>query len=533
MAKQASQLRAVLGGATVSAVIVSLMSVASGQGWPMGGQNIQNSRTQSDTTITPENVVTLTLKWVFTAGGNVSATPAVYDGTVYFPDFAGNFYAVNAKTGALLWSNTVSSWTGVSGDYARNDPAIAGDTLILGDQGGSQATWTAAGGLTGPGARVIAVNRLTGALIWSTQVATFPGAIITGSPVIYNGVVYVGISSNEEGLAVTNGYPCCAFRGSVVALGLQHGKILWKTFLAPSGYSGGSVWGSTPVIDVARNSVYVGTGNNYSVPEVVKTCFANNDNNPYCAASNDYFDSVVALDLTTGQVKWATQTLYYDASTNACFHEPAGQGNCPSPQGPDYDFGGSGPNMIGSNLLGIGQKSGIYWALNPDYGNVVWQTQVGPAGIMWGTAFDGASIYVPISNKGYLPYALQPGDAQVNGGSWAALNPNSGQIIWQTATPGSCSPSVSGYEQGCMALGPPSVANGVVFVGSMDVNPQNPTMFALSAASGEVLWSYIPGSSVIAAPAIASDNSVYWGSGYSRLGSSSTSNNKLFAFSIQ
>jgi outer membrane protein assembly factor BamB len=65
----------------------------------------------------------------------------------------------------------------------------------------------------------------------------------------------------------------------------------------------------------------------------------------------------------------------------------------------------------------------------------------------------------------------------------------------------------------------------------MDTNPQNPTMFALSAATGEVLWSFVAGSSVIAAPAIAADNSVYWGSGYS--GSGGTSNNKLFDFSIQ
>ena len=80
-----------------------------------------------------------------------------------------------------------------------------------------------------------------------------------------------------------------------------------------------------------------------------------------------------------------------------------------------------------------------------------------------------------------------------------------------------------------MALGPASVANGVVFVGSMDVNADHPTMFALSAASGEVLWSHVAGSSVNAAPAI-SGNSVYWGSGYSFMG---TGNNKLFAFSIQ
>jgi polyvinyl alcohol dehydrogenase (cytochrome) len=301
--------------------------------------------------------------------------------------------------------------------------------------------------------------------------------------------------------------------------------------MAPSGYSGAGVWGSTPVIDAARNSIYVGTGNNYSVPQAVATCFANNQNNPYCAASNDYFDSVVALDLTTGAVKWATPTWYYDAWNVTCNQVGPGVGNCPSPEGPDNDFGGSGPNMLGPNLLGIGQKSGIYWALNPDNGSVVWQTQVGPRGIHWGTAFDGTSIYVPISNSYSAPYSLQPGGAQVNGGSWAALNPSNGQILWQTGTPGACSPAVSGYEQGCKALGPATVAGGVVFVGSMDVNPLNPTMFALSAASGEVLWSYIPGSSVASAPAVASYNSVYWGSGYSHAGG--TGNNKLFAFSIQ
>ena len=505
----------------------------------MGGQNVQNSRSQSVTTISPANVGALKLKWVFTTGGDVSATPAVYAGIVYFPDWAGNFYAVNAQTGALVWSQTVSTWTGVPNDYARDDPAIGGpyhDYLILGDQAGKLATWTQAGGLTGAGARVIAVNRFTGALIWSTQVNTFPTTFITSSPVVYKGVVYVGVASHEEATAATTGYPCCSSSGSVVALSAATGKILWQTYMAPSGYSGASVWGSTPVIDAVRNSVYVGTGNNFSVPQVVETCFANNQNNPYCAASNDYFNSVVALDLTTGQVKWATFASYYDAWNVSCSHGGGpGIGNCPSPEGPDYDFGGSGPNMLGPNVLGIGQKSGIYWALDPEYGNVVWQTQVGPGGltggIEWGTAFDGTSIYVPISNKGYVPYALQPGGALVNGGSWAALNPTSGQVIWQTATPGSCSPSVPGYQQGCMALGPASVANGVVFVGSMDTNPQNPTMFALSATTGEVLWSYIPGSSVVAAPAIASDNSVYWGSGYSRSGG--TGNNKLFAFSIQ
>jgi polyvinyl alcohol dehydrogenase (cytochrome) len=69
--------------------------------------------------------------------------------------------------------------------------------------------------------------------------------------------------------------------------------------------------------------------------------------------------------------------------------------------------------MLGSDLLGIGQKSGVYWALNPETGAVVWQTQVGPGsdlgGIEWGAAFDGTSMYVPISNFDAVRYTLQPG----------------------------------------------------------------------------------------------------------------------------
>jgi polyvinyl alcohol dehydrogenase (cytochrome) len=316
----------------------------------------------------------------------------------------------------------------------------------------------------------------------------------------------------------------------MVALDEESGRLLWQTKIVPTklGYSGGSIWDSTPVIDAARNSVYVGTGNNFSVPNSVKTCFANNQNNPFCAAFNDYFDSVVALDLNTGAIKWTTSGLNYDTWNTACLANPSGTANCPSPAGPDYDFGGAGPNMltiIGNwNLVGIGQKSGIYWALDPTSGRVVWKTQVGPGsslgGIEWGTAFDGTRIYVPISNLFGIPYALQPSGAVATGGSWAALNPTTGRVLWQTATPGSS-----------MALGPASAANGVVFAASMDVNPQNPTMFALDASTGNVLWSYVAGSSVIAAPAIAGD-SVYWGSGYRHLGPLGTGNNRMFAFSV-
>jgi len=80
-----------------------------------------------------------------------------------------------------------------------------------------------------------------------------------------------------------------------------------------------------------------------------------------------------------------------------------------------------------------------------------------------------------------------------------------------------------------MALGPLSVANGVVYGGSMDTNAADPTMFALDAASGAILWSFAAGSSVNAAPAIVG-STLYWGTGYAH--SAGTGNDKLYAFAL-
>jgi len=220
-----------VGGALL---FVALPSVVTAQSrpliqWPMGGRGLSDRRNQPFTTIGVSDVNGLTTKWVFTTGGAVSATPAVVNGVVFFPDWAGNFYAVDAATGQLNWSHQILDWTGVVGDFARDDPAFYGGEIFLGDQGGQLATFSTTAGLSGPGASVMAVNALSGQLIWVTQVDIFPGAIITGSPVVFNGVVYVGVSSTEETLAATYpAYPCCSFQGSVVALAADSGQILWK-----------------------------------------------------------------------------------------------------------------------------------------------------------------------------------------------------------------------------------------------------------------------------------------------------------------
>jgi polyvinyl alcohol dehydrogenase (cytochrome) len=144
-------------------------------------------------------------------------------------------------------------------------------------------------------------------------------------------------------------------------------------------------------------------------------------------------------------------------------------------------------------------------------------------------ATDGNRIYVPISNSFGIPWTA-PSGAQANSGSWAALDPATGKILWQTTTPGACSTSIPNVAQGCMALGPASASNGVVFAGSMNAAPGANTMFALDSKTGKILWQYAAGSTVNAGPAIVG-SSVYWGSGYARFGLG-TGNTKLFAFSI-
>ena len=120
-----------------SLLLVSTVLAAGGSTWSSAGHDLQNTRYQNtESKISAANAGNLAVQWQFTTAGDVSATPAVDGSTVYFPDSAGNLYAVNRNTGALIWSRTIASYTGVPGDFSRTTPAIAGNALIFGDQAG-------------------------------------------------------------------------------------------------------------------------------------------------------------------------------------------------------------------------------------------------------------------------------------------------------------------------------------------------------------------------------------------------------------
>jgi polyvinyl alcohol dehydrogenase (cytochrome) len=132
----------------------------------------------------------------------------------------------------------------------------------------------------------------------------------------------------------------------------------------------------------------------------------------------------------------------------------------------------------------------------------------------WGSASDGKRIYVSIANLYGIPSAA--GGA----GSWAALDPETGAILWQKADP-----------NGAITVGAVTVADDLVFVSSMAGAATAPTMLALSAATGQTLWSFAAGSSVNAGASVA-DGTVFWGSGYTHLGIPGfTGNNQFYAFS--
>jgi polyvinyl alcohol dehydrogenase (cytochrome) len=492
-----------------SAIAISSWQTADARDWPMFGGSVENqSSTVGETAISAANVSKLKVKWVAATGGDVSAKAAVVNGVVYFPDWGGNIWALNAATGKAIWHRQLTSYGFPTGTVSRTSPAVINGIVYIGTQ---------------PGASLVALDATTGKLKWKTQIDDNPLAAVTGSPAVFGGKVFVGLSSLEEAAAAKKGYKCCTFRGSVNAVDAVTGKPVWKTFTAPEGYTGVGAWGSNPVVNAQRRLVYIGTGNNYDKPKTAAyaKCIADGGTEPKCLSPDDHVDSMLALDMDTGAIKWARRHIADDDWNVACFSAKPGTGNCPQGAGPDADFG-AGPNEFSipgiGQVIGSGQKSGTYSVFDADNGKLIWSRFVGPGsalgGMEWGTATDGRRIYVAISNFNKEKY--KAGDA----GSWAALNKATGAIEWQIPDP-----------NGTIDLGPMSVSNGVVFASSMTVTKGDPGMFALDAATGKVLWKFDAGSSVNAG-AVVSGGVVYWGSGYAEVGPPFTPNKKFYAFSI-
>jgi polyvinyl alcohol dehydrogenase (cytochrome) len=453
---------AIYSQATVNACPDPSVSLSALRGWNGWGVDLANTRFQPANIagLRAGDVPNLVLKWAFGLPGTGGAygQPTIADGALFFGNVDGSFDVLDAKAGCLHWTfkalATVRSAVSI-GPVDSKQVAFFGDLK----------------------ANVYALAARNGKLLWRVKVDDHPLARIEGSLKLYEGRLYVPVSSTEEIVSGDPGYECCKFRGSIVALDAATGKQIWKTYSVletPAltgkskagtnlyGPSGGGIW-SSPTIDVQRKALYVGTGNQYSSPP------------------SQYSDAILAMDLESGRLLWSKQLTHSDIWSFRCLNPMAG--GCPQTLGTDADIASSPilKHIGGRDLLIVGQKSGIVCALDVDRkGEIVWQVRVGRGGalggIMWGSAVDDRNVYVPLSD--WTP--AKPGQASTQGGGLFALKLATGERVWFkppekpacTAIPG-CSPSQAA---------PATAIDGVVFSGSMDGH-----LRAYSTADGKVI----------------------------------------------
>src|SRR5208282_5435518 len=237
------------------------------------------------------------------------------DGRLFVASATGRVYSLDAKTGCTYWTFDAAAGirTAISiGEFAPPKSAVAPRSAPAARRKHGRADKKSKQRFTlahldifkAPSAAlfgddsgaVYALDAQKGTLLWKTQVDTHPLARIVGAPTLYQHRLYVGVSSSEQSAALDVRYACCTFRGSVAALDMMTGRVLWKTFVvgdepkpfrnsmgAPAiGPAGGAV-SAAPTIDVLRHVLYVGTGGSLTEIRPPMT------------------DAVAALDLNDGQ----------------------------------------------------------------------------------------------------------------------------------------------------------------------------------------------------------------------------------------
>jgi polyvinyl alcohol dehydrogenase (cytochrome) len=435
--------------------------------WNGWGRDLFNMRYQPEPAIRAMDVPKLGLKWAFGfQGGDEFGQPTLVDDRLFVTSSSGRIYALDAKTGCTYWTYDApaGSRTAISiGELGQSKRAAiprklkrtlahldvikAPSAAFFGDDTGA----------------VYALDAQKGTLLWKSQVDTHPTARILGSPTLYNDRLYVAVGSNEDSNTANPNYSCCTFRGSVAALDIASGRVLWKSYTVleepqPTHKNSAGVqeWGpagaaiaSSPTIDAKRGVLYVGTGRSTTGIEQSLT------------------DSIAAFGLNDGKLRWVKQ-----------LNVPGRPGSSAFTSSPVLRTLASGNEVILA-----AQHSGVVYGLDPDHGGeILWQGRPDGAdatsdgGVAWGTAADHRSWYVALSGA-----LAQP--SNTSGSLWA-LDPKSGVARWHTPAP---APACSWSEGLCSHAQSQAVTvmPGGVFSGSLDGH-----LRAYSTIDGKVLWDF-------------------------------------------
>ncbi|HEX3366987.1 PQQ-binding-like beta-propeller repeat protein [Phenylobacterium sp.] len=478
-----------------------------GPQWNGWGRDVANSRYQPKPDFAAADIPRLKVKWAFAYPGTKNTQPLVFGDRVFVASMGGKVYSLDAASGCVHWRFDYRGGGRASMTVGKLKTAPSGWALYFGDDR----------------MYVRAFDASSGKELWKVRVGDHVVGRITGSPALYDGVLYVPLSASEESQGNVAAYPCCTFIGTVVAVDAGTGKILWSQAILNEtphptrknaagtqmyGPAGGALW-SAPTIDAKRGQLYVASGDSYSEVE------------------HPTSDAVIAMDLKTGKIRWVNQVLAHDNFMSGTVNGPLGQ------RGPDYDFGSS-PMLVslgGRDLVITGNKSAIVYAMDPDSGKTVWQSaKLGSGGagggVEWGTATDGRIVYAALAD---FPGRGRPGIA--------GLSAADGKVLWQADAPKGVTCNVpsgrclSGYSQAVTAV------PGAVFAGALDGH------LRAYAADGKLVWDYdtttpldtanglkaASGGSLDMGGAVIAGGRLFIHSGY---GGSAGANNLLLAFSV-
>lgn len=374
--------------------------------WPMWGYSPARSfATPCRSTIGPETVAKLRLRWFANTHDVVTATPAVVGRTLYVGDWSGRFYALSTSTGRTRWTyRTKVHPTTYSGQIVSS-AAVA-------PVGGERRVFF------GGGKTVYALRASDGRLQWRYELGR-PGdgkdpTEIESSPVVANGLVIFAWDVHNS----SRGEPA-----GVVALDARTGRVHWRFVTAPTTGEGatgsgcGDVW-SSPAVDEVRRLVIFGTGNCTSLDRWGRLS-----------------DAIVAVDLHTGALRWVSQPH--------------------APNLDDLDFAGT-PNLFtrdGRDVVGLGNKDGTYYVVDRETGATVGSVHAVDPGIPRpGGNFSTGGFIGPTAVAGGM---VVGGTAVGPAPFLHGVDVGGLRVAWQSQEPSA-------------TYGGTSIANGVAFVGGTD-----------------------------------------------------------------
>ncbi|HWP47084.1 MAG TPA: PQQ-dependent dehydrogenase, methanol/ethanol family [Candidatus Limnocylindrales bacterium] len=482
-----------------------------GKNWLMYGRDYTNQRYSPLNQITTANIGKLVPKWVFQTGvvHSFENTPIVVDGVMYITTPFNHVFAIDARTGKQLWK------------YEHKEPPTR--IFCCGPNNRGVAVAYGKVYMATLDARLLALDQKTGKVVWDVETGDpTAGYGNTMAPLVYKNMVIVGTSGAEYGI-----------RGFVKAFDAKDGKLIWTWYTIPEkGWEGewkkttpegedlhrdieaekkamekyadawktggGSVW-MTPALDPELGLLYVCVGN--PSPDL---------DGSVRPGDNLYTESIVALDVNKGEMKWYYQYLPHDV----------------------WDLDATSPAVLfdvtvgGKKVKAVGHagKTGWVYILDRTNGKLIKKSDAFvPQENMFAPPTEKGTRMLPGANGGsewspmaYSPqtqmvyvaglhqpmhyivhtaplekgklwlgsaFIAAPGEEKDQYGTFTAINVNTGKIVWQHKT-----------EQPLIG-GSLATAGGLVFTGE-----GNGYFNAFDAKTGKLLWRFQCGAGVNAAP---------------------------------